>query len=183
MTETTRRYRDDTLVLDTTMGGRTPLHSFESHGMGGFRQSGQGGGILGTVAAIERELMHDGFVLRYLPDAEVDGLPGSEGCFLPCSFWLADNYALQGRKDEAHALFNRRLGVGNDARGPGASPLVRQAPWLDRVTTERVAHHGEQLVRIVAVALAGEPLHQCRGDHWCRYPGVDGLTHRPTALS
>src|SRR3954447_5990048 len=62
--------------------------------------------VKGTVAAIERELMHDGFVLRYLPEKEnVDGLPGDEGVFLPCSFWLADCYSLLGREQEARELF------------------------------------------------------------------------------
>jgi GH15 family glucan-1,4-alpha-glucosidase len=72
--------------------------------------------ILGTVAAIEKELMSDGFVLRY-PVAEsndVDGLPGAEGAFLACSFWLVEVMALQGRKDEAKALFERLLALRND---------------------------------------------------------------------
>ena len=68
-----------------------------------------------TVEAIERELMEDGFVLRYLPlEKNVDGLPGSEGVFLPCSFWLADCLHLLGRKKEACALFERLLEVRND---------------------------------------------------------------------
>ena len=53
--------------------------------------------IVGTVAAIERELLQDGFVLRYRSDAADDGLPAGEGVFLPCSFWLVDNYVLPGR--------------------------------------------------------------------------------------
>jgi GH15 family glucan-1,4-alpha-glucosidase len=58
--------------------------------------------IVGTVAAVERELMVDGFVRRYLADAHpCDGLPPGEGAFLLCSFWLADNYALMGRVDDA----------------------------------------------------------------------------------
>ncbi len=70
--------------------------------------------MLGTVAAVERELLVDGFVLRYRTQAGVDGLPPGEGAFLPCSFWLADIYALQGREAEAHALFERLLGLAND---------------------------------------------------------------------
>ncbi len=70
--------------------------------------------MLGTVEAIERTLMRDGLVLRYIPDRHLEGLPGDEGCFLPCSFWLADNYALQGRTDEARQLFERLLGLSND---------------------------------------------------------------------
>jgi GH15 family glucan-1,4-alpha-glucosidase len=56
----------------------------------------------------------DGFVVRYLPDHTVDGLPGAEGAFLLCTFWLADNYALLGRREEATALFERLIGLAND---------------------------------------------------------------------
>ncbi|HTA19311.1 MAG TPA: glycoside hydrolase family 15 protein, partial [Polyangia bacterium] len=65
---------------------------------------------------IEKELLHDGLVLRYLTDDEgdVDGLPRGEGVFLPCSFWLADVYVQQGRHDEAARLFERLLGLRND---------------------------------------------------------------------
>ena len=71
--------------------------------------------VRGTVAAIERELMRDGFVLRYRPqETRVDGLPGGEGVFLPCSFWLANCWHLLGRKKEARELFERLLDVRND---------------------------------------------------------------------
>ena len=61
--------------------------------------------VRGTIEAIERELMQDGFVLRYRPQEEgVDGLPGREGVFLPCSFWLADCLHLIGRKKEAQGI-------------------------------------------------------------------------------
>lgn len=71
--------------------------------------------VRGTIEAIERELMHDGFVLRYRPqETGVDGLPGTEGVFLPCSFWLADCWHLLGRKKEARELFERLLDVRND---------------------------------------------------------------------
>src|SRR4029077_17020349 len=53
--------------------------------------------VRGTVAAIERELVSDGFVLRYRSETDVDGLAPGEGAFLPCTFWLADAYILQGR--------------------------------------------------------------------------------------
>jgi GH15 family glucan-1,4-alpha-glucosidase len=64
-----------------------------------------------TVAAIERELCHGGPVYRYTSG---DGLPGGEGAFLACSFWLAANYALAGRLEEARALFERLLALRND---------------------------------------------------------------------
>jgi GH15 family glucan-1,4-alpha-glucosidase len=70
--------------------------------------------IRGTIAAIERELLADGFVMRYRTESNVDGLPPGEGAFLPCSFWLADNYAMQGRMKEATALFERLLTLRND---------------------------------------------------------------------
>lgn len=70
--------------------------------------------MLGTVAAIERELMHDGLVMRYRTEQTADGLQGREGVFLACSFWLADNYAMQGRYDDAKALFERLLALTND---------------------------------------------------------------------
>nr|WP_275413953.1 glycoside hydrolase family 15 protein [Catellatospora chokoriensis] len=72
--------------------------------------------VRGTVAAIERELMKDGFVQRYTqhPGSTVDGLPPGEGSFLACTFWLAQNYALMGRVDEARELFERLLALRND---------------------------------------------------------------------
>jgi GH15 family glucan-1,4-alpha-glucosidase len=72
--------------------------------------------MVGTVEAIRAELVHDGLVRRYLDqDTEgVDGLPPGEGIFLPCTFWLADVLALQGRKDEARTIFERLLGLRND---------------------------------------------------------------------
>jgi len=70
--------------------------------------------VSGTVEAIERELMVDGLVLRYRTKADVDGLPPGEGVFLPCSFWLANNYRLQHRDAEACALFERLLSLRND---------------------------------------------------------------------
>jgi GH15 family glucan-1,4-alpha-glucosidase len=70
--------------------------------------------IESTVRAIERDLMEDGFVLRYRTDAVEDGLPPGEGVFLLCSFWLADHLALCGRRDDALALFERLLALRND---------------------------------------------------------------------
>jgi GH15 family glucan-1,4-alpha-glucosidase len=70
--------------------------------------------VAGTVAAIEKHLMRQGFVERYKTSGDVDGLPEGEGVFLACSFWLADAYMLQGRRDEAHQLFERLLSLTND---------------------------------------------------------------------
>jgi GH15 family glucan-1,4-alpha-glucosidase len=68
----------------------------------------------GTIKAIERHLMRDGFVMRYDTEHTDDGLPPGEGVFLACSFWLADAYVLQGRIDEARLLFERLLALRND---------------------------------------------------------------------
>lgn len=70
--------------------------------------------VRSTVEAIERHLMVDGLVRRYDPDVSHDGLPGSEGAFLACSFWLADNFVLLGRDQEARRLFERLLALRND---------------------------------------------------------------------
>jgi GH15 family glucan-1,4-alpha-glucosidase len=72
--------------------------------------------VAGTVAAIEEHLMENGFVQRYTQhrDTDVDGLPPGEGAFLACTFWLADNYALMGRHEEARATFERLLALRND---------------------------------------------------------------------
>jgi GH15 family glucan-1,4-alpha-glucosidase len=70
--------------------------------------------VRGTVDAIGRELMLDGFIRRYIPEQANDGLPGGEGAFLACSFWYVDNLALIGRKDEAIELFERLLTCRND---------------------------------------------------------------------
>jgi GH15 family glucan-1,4-alpha-glucosidase len=70
--------------------------------------------VRGTVAAIERDLLQDGLVLRYQTTSGTDGLPPGEGAFLACSFWLVDNFILQGRYDEATALFKRLLLLRND---------------------------------------------------------------------
>ena len=70
--------------------------------------------LVGTVKAIEQKLMPDGFVRRYDTAVVDDGLPAGEGAFLACNFWLADNYILQGRRDEARALYERLLALRSD---------------------------------------------------------------------
>ena len=71
--------------------------------------------VVGTVEAVERELVKDGFVMRYIPDAgAADGLPPGEGAFLACSFWLVIDLALIGRHEDARELFERLLALRND---------------------------------------------------------------------
>jgi GH15 family glucan-1,4-alpha-glucosidase len=70
--------------------------------------------VTGTIAAVERALLRDGFLLRYDPSQSGDGLPPGEGVFLACSFWLADAYVLAGRVEDARRLFGRLLDLRND---------------------------------------------------------------------
>ncbi|HET8599328.1 MAG TPA: glycoside hydrolase family 15 protein [Segeticoccus sp.] len=70
--------------------------------------------VLGTIKAVEQELMQDGLVLRYRTQSGVDGLSGEEHPFLACSFWLVTAYALAGRVDDAHRLMKHLLGLCND---------------------------------------------------------------------
>jgi GH15 family glucan-1,4-alpha-glucosidase len=72
--------------------------------------------VVGTVEAVQRELTENGFLLRYRPDADggVDGLPGNEGAFLACSFWLVDALTGIRRTGEAEDLFTRLIGLRND---------------------------------------------------------------------
>jgi len=70
--------------------------------------------IKGTIEAIERHLLIDGFVLRYNSARTEDGLPPGEGAFLACTFWLADAYVLLGRVDDAQRLFENVLSIAND---------------------------------------------------------------------
>ena len=88
----------------------------------------------GTVEAIRRTLTRDGLVQRYSTDESDDGLPGTEGVFLPRSFWLADALALMGRELEARRLFGRLLALRNDLgliseeHDPEAERLVGNFP-------------------------------------------------------
>ena len=121
-----RQARDDVHTLVCAEGWDADLGSFtQSFGSkqldGALLQMGLVGFLpptdermVGTVAAVERELLADGFVLRYRSDTTADGLPPGEGVFLPCSFWLVDNYVLQGRHDDARKLYDRLAGLAND---------------------------------------------------------------------
>ena len=70
--------------------------------------------VLGTIRAVEEDLMHEGLLLRYRTGSGVDGLDGDEHPFLACSFWLVSAYAGAGRRDEAHALMKRLVSLSND---------------------------------------------------------------------
>jgi GH15 family glucan-1,4-alpha-glucosidase len=70
--------------------------------------------MLGTIAAVEEDLTRDGLVLRYRTESGVDGIGGNEHPFLACSFWLVSAYAAAGRTADAHALFDRLVGLVND---------------------------------------------------------------------
>src|SRR5690606_10863537 len=70
--------------------------------------------VTGTIDAVRSELSSDGFVTRYSTAETDDGLPGDEGQFLACSFWMVSALALNGRRDEARELFERLLALAND---------------------------------------------------------------------
>jgi GH15 family glucan-1,4-alpha-glucosidase len=117
--------------------------------------------VAGTVAAIERELMRDGFVERYRADEEnvdVDGLPPGEGVFLPCSFWLVQVRALQGRLTEAQQLFDRLLGLRND--------LGLLSEEYDPATGRLVGNFPQAFTHLALVDAA-----LMLDDGWCRRAG------------
>jgi GH15 family glucan-1,4-alpha-glucosidase len=110
--------------------------------------------VRSTVAAIEQHLTKDGFVLRYDPHVTRDGLPGGEGAFLACSFWLVDNLLLLGRRHAARRLFKRLLALRNDVGllseeyDPTAKRLVGNFPQafshISLVATAcNLAHHAK----------------------------------------
>jgi GH15 family glucan-1,4-alpha-glucosidase len=90
--------------------------------------------VRGTVEAIEKNLLRDGFVLRYDTSKSADGLPPGEGAFLACTFWLADNYALMGECEKAREVFDRLAALCNDVGllseeyDPGTKRLVGNYP-------------------------------------------------------
>jgi GH15 family glucan-1,4-alpha-glucosidase len=104
--------------------------------------------VRGTVQAVERRLMVDGFVRRYDTNVTRDGLTGNEGAFLACSFWLADNLILLGRREDARRLFERLLSLRNDVGllseeyDPHAKRLVGNFPQaFSHITLINTAHN------------------------------------------
>ena len=92
--------------------------------------------MTGTIDAVWRELGRDGFVSRYSTAETDDGLPGDEGQFLACSFWLVSALARNGRVDEARALFERLVGLANDL-GPARRGVRREATGARSATSRR----------------------------------------------
>ena len=111
--------------------------------------------VIGTIEAIQRELTRDGFVLRYRSEGSEDGLPGGEGVFLACSFWLVDALHGAGRHDEAVTLFERLLALRNDVGllseewDPGASRQLGNTPQafshFALVNSALQLHHGRAM--------------------------------------
>jgi GH15 family glucan-1,4-alpha-glucosidase len=104
--------------------------------------------VAGTVKAVQRELLHDGFVRRYSTRTDVDGLPVGEAAFLVCTLWLADNLALLGRSGEARRILERVLDLRNDLGllseeyDPAARRLVGNFPQaLSHVGLINTAHN------------------------------------------
>jgi GH15 family glucan-1,4-alpha-glucosidase len=110
--------------------------------------------IRGTVAAIERDLLVDGVVLRYNTGSGADGLPPGEGAFLACTLWLADAYVLLGRRHEAQVLFDHVLSLANDVGllaeeyDPRAGRLVGNFPQaFSHVAVINTAHNLAQATK------------------------------------
>ncbi|MFG2587053.1 glycoside hydrolase family 15 protein [Streptomyces sp. NPDC048438] len=111
--------------------------------------------VTGTVDAVNRELANDGLIRRYSTEgASVDGLPGDEGAFLACSFWLVDALNRTGRRDEAEALFERLLELRND--------VGLLAEEYDPVARRQLGNYPQAFSHVglvnSAVDLAGEDL-------------------------
>ncbi|GGY56946.1 glycoside hydrolase family 15 protein [Streptomyces omiyaensis] len=109
--------------------------------------------VVGTVDAVREGLTHRGFLRRYTPDSgAVDGLPGREGTFLVCSFWLADALRATGRREEAVELFERLAGLTND--------VGLLAEEYDPVTRRQLGNFPQAFSHIglvgTALALAGD---------------------------
>ncbi|MEF9882169.1 glycoside hydrolase family 15 protein [Streptomyces sp. P9-A4] len=111
--------------------------------------------VVGTVDAVRAELLHGGYVRRYSTDSgAIDGLPGQEGTFLVCSFWLADALRLTGRTEEARELFERLVALAND--------VGLLAEEYDPVAERQLGNFPQAFSHIglvgTALALAGDDL-------------------------
>jgi GH15 family glucan-1,4-alpha-glucosidase len=103
--------------------------------------------VIGTIEAVERELVRDGFVMRYVPDADsADGLPPGEGAFLACSFWLVIDLAMIGRRDDARRLFERLLALQND--------LGLFAEEYDQATERQVGNFPQAFTHLALISAA-----------------------------
>ncbi len=123
--------------------------------------------VRGTVEAVQRELMHDGLVLRYPTHPHVDGLPEGEGAFLACTFWLADCLALLGRRDEAADIFRRLLDLRNDVGllseeyDPATRRFLREFPA--GVFARRLDQHGMEVDAVMRTTTGHKRTARCCG--------------------
>jgi GH15 family glucan-1,4-alpha-glucosidase len=125
--------------------------------------------FLGTVRAVEEDLIRDGLVLRYRTTAGVDGLPGDEHPFLACSFWLVTAYALAGRRDDAHALMRRLIALANDVGllseeyDPGQARMAGNFPQafshLALIGAALALHDADQAVPVEHGSSDDAPVH------------------------
>jgi GH15 family glucan-1,4-alpha-glucosidase len=129
--------------------------------------------VTGTIDAIHDGLGHDGFISRYSTVSTDDGLPGSEGQFLACSFWLVTALALNGRSDEARRLFERLLSLGND--------LELFSEEYD-VAHQRLIGNFPQAFTHLTLVQAAKTLGAPTGDISARYARPQP-THEPSAAA
>jgi len=114
--------------------------------------------VIGTIEAIQRELTHDGFVLRYRVEQSDDGVAGGEGVFLACSFWLVEALLGAGRRREGEELFKRLLALRNDVGLLSEEWGVEEARQLGN-TPQAFSHFA-----LIRTALQLEPEKGERGD-------------------
>ena len=114
--------------------------------------------VIGTIEAIQRELTHDGFVLRYRVEQSDDGVAGGEGVFLACSFWLVEALLGAGRRREGEELFRRLLALRNDVGLLSEEWGVEEARQLGN-TPQAFSHFA-----LIRTALQLEPEKGERGD-------------------
>jgi GH15 family glucan-1,4-alpha-glucosidase len=127
--------------------------------------------MLGTVTAIEEDLLHEGLLLRYRTQSGVDGLPGGEHPFLACSFWLVGQYARSGRLTDATALMDRLVGLANDVGLLAEEYDVQGARQVGN-TPQAFSH--------LALVRAADAIAQASGGH-ASDTGVSGTADRSTA--